>query len=166
MIEKLGHTKRMQTIRKEWIREGKPRGTLEGLESSQQKAEGRGRSSGAAQNHSSTMAPFEKARSPVHTNVVDEEDHAAYAAAPRPAKEDDKAKCTDTSKDSLFIPDDEEETLGDEPPDDDLDALLAEDETRSAKMVAFSPRKAPPTSQMEDNFDDDMEAMAGLDDIW
>lgn len=164
MIEKLGHTKRMQTMRKEWIRESKPQEILEASESTKQKADDRGQSPRAVQDKLPTVALLEVPRTPTHIYAIDDEDDDINAAIPRLAKEGDKAKRTNASKDSLFVSDDEE-VVGGQPLDDDLDALLAEDQTERAKP-ALSLKQAPLSSQMKDKFEDDMEAMAGLDDMW
>jgi replication fork protection complex subunit Csm3/Swi3 len=162
IIEKLGHTKRMQTMRKEWIRESKPQDTLDASENFTKKADYAEKSSRLAQDQSPAVAPLERPRTPVDANGIDDEDDEIYAATPRPGKEGSKVK-HDASKESLFISDDEE-ALGEQPQEDDLDALLAEDETKKAEGAALPTEQDQSRQQMEDNFEDDMEAMAGLDD--
>ncbi|KAK4695410.1 replication fork protection complex subunit TIPIN/Csm3/Swi3, partial [Lecanoromycetidae sp. Uapishka_2] len=164
MIEKLGHTKRMQTMRKEWIRESKPLEPLDELENTTEKTNDRTKSSKAAQIQPPIVAPLESARIPIHTNALNNKDDF-YEASASLAEKGDEAKRTDTSNDSLFVSEDEK-VVSDQPPDDDLDALLAEDDTRRAEGSALSPRQAHINSRTEDNFDDDLEAMAGLDDMW
>ena len=55
-----------------------------------------------------------------------------------------------------------------QPPDDDLDALLAEDEMKQSASTAVTARQgqAQGHTGQEPNFDDEMEAMAGMDDMW
>jgi len=159
MIKKLGHTKRMQTMRKEWIRENKPRENLDATESTTQEADERERTSRPAQNQSPAL---ETPRTPVQTNAIDDDDDELYAATPRPDKNDTNGTPNKTSTDSLFIFD-EGEAVEDQPPEDDLDVWLAEDETKQAERADVSSGTNQLRPRMEDNFDDDMEAMAGLD---
>ena len=70
-------------------------------------------------------------------------------------------------QESLFLSDDNDS----QPSEDDLDALLAEDMQKEAgaKLVnaKVNHQGLPQSvSQVEQNFDDDLEAMAGLDDMW
>ncbi|KAL2355285.1 chromosome segregation in meiosis protein 3 [Cryomyces antarcticus] len=123
IIEKLGHSKRMQMMRKQWIDEGKPGATVED-----------------------------------HTEVQLE------------------------SITNEGLPLDEVQTSGRgerriDPDEDELDALLAEDTLRNDPA-----RNDPETSSLfgtgytnathktrpsgEDDFDDEMEAMVGMDDMW
>ena len=75
------------------------------------------------------------------------------------------SKITTQTDDSLLFSDDEApKALGVEDPDD-LDALLAEDEQRqkeSSKVSFTGPSKTK--DRVPDEFDDEMEAMAGYDD--
>ena len=64
---------------------------------------------------------------------------------------------------SLFISDDEGE---DQPAEDDLDALLAEDAhdvTKNADREATASLKE---FVVADDFNDEMEVMAGMEDMW
>ena len=160
MIEKLGHSKRMKTMRKEWINEGKPKGTLEDISISTMKE---------SMNAPSTSKPDEapKSKDPtaqLQTPSADAtNDDDLYSATPRIPS---SARWQPAPGDSLFISDDES---GDHPPDDDLDLLLAEDSMKdlSARPVASDHHDGRTKSvRREDNFDDEMEAMAGMDDIW
>ena len=146
-------------MRKEWICENKPRENLDATESSTQKAEERERILRPAQNQSPAL---ETPRIPVQTNAIDDEDDELYAATPRPARKDSNGKPNKTSTDSLFISD-EETAVEDQPPEDDRDVWLAEDETKQAEKADMSSRTNQLRPRIEDNFDDDMEAMAGLD---
>ena len=169
MIEKLGHTKRLQTMRKEWINEGKPRETLQTLGS------GGGRS--GTQHTGQTMSkpkidwpsaaePSERHQTHSAVSAIDADDDI-YKATPKPAPWDLPNKRKETSKVSLFVSD--EDGAGHEPPEDDLDALLAEDELKEATTTAALAAKAQKSPVVRDNFDDEMEAMGGMggmDDMW
>ena len=62
IIEKLGHTKRMQTMRREWIQEGKPRGTLGNLKEGAEKPAGQQKSK---PEYSWEVEPTERPQTPV-----------------------------------------------------------------------------------------------------
>lgn len=68
----------------------------------------------------------------------------------------------EASADTLFLPANNDEPL------DELDALLAEDDAVHAALTADG--RAPPKESLDDstkhNFDDEMEAMAEIDDMW
>ena len=54
-----------------------------------------------------------------------------------------------------------------QPPDDELDALLAEDEMKEPTSTAVTAKQeVQGYTGREENFDDEMEAMAGMDDMW
>ena len=55
-------------------------------------------------------------------------------------------------------------TMGDDPDEDELDALLAE----GAEAVSITPRTLPsrPSAAEHDPFADEMEAMADMEDMW
>ena len=166
MIEKLGHNKRMQTMRKEWINGGKPRDTLESFGSGGEKSVTQQTSSKPRQDQSTAAKPTERSRTPPNGNTIDVDDDL-YEATPEPAREDPSTKGKETSKESLFMSDDEE--AGDQPPEDDLDALFAEDDMKEATSAAAPAAKVQESPGRDDNFDDEMEAMAGMggmDDMW
>ncbi len=52
---------------------------------------------------------------------------------------------------------------GHEPEMDELDMLMAEDSARPERQKTFQQAARTPD---DDDFDDEMEAMAGLDDMW
>ena len=166
MIEKLGHTKRMQTMRKEWINEGKPRDSLEDFRSGGKKSVTQQTSSKPRQDQSPAAKPTKRPRTTPNGNAIDI-DNDLYGATPEPAREDPSTKRKETSKEKLFMSDDEEAC--DQPPEDDLDALLADDDMKEATSTAVPAVKAQESLGRDDNFDDEMEAMAGMggtDDMW
>jgi replication fork protection complex subunit Csm3/Swi3 len=137
IIEKVGHTKRMQVDRKAWIDEGKPRRTRED----------------------------------------DEEDAGAPAAEQAPGSQDERMGGLETENDPerpAVVPDMQnssdhvletvEATTGEDPDEDELDALLAE----SAQPQAGTSRVLPlhTASAQDDPFADEMEAMADMEDMW
>ncbi|MCJ1379313.1 chromosome segregation in meiosis- protein [Xylographa soralifera] len=182
IIEKLGHTKRLQTMRREWIKEGRP---LERREEEAASSEISSQPTAIA-----TGTRTEEGLANAHTTGVNE-------TASRPPTSKPTPSASKSSKEeSLFISDDDldphpsddeldallaEDALlttsttpaitpgarrpheaDQHPPDDDLDALLAED--------TFHPPSAPtaarPSTTKHDEFEDEMEAMAGMDDMW
>ncbi|PVI06161.1 Swi3-domain-containing protein [Periconia macrospinosa] len=135
MIEKLGHTKNMQMMRKAWIDEGKPR------------------------------------------DKSDPEDEVEDAVmAERPPQEQDRSELGDVADTNRLLEGQAEgveqaqriqDTAGQanmQPEEDELDALLAE----GADFM--NSQKADPTPKTvaaeDDPFADDMEAMAGMEDMW
>ncbi|KAL6718303.1 chromosome segregation in meiosis-related protein [Lecanora helva] len=152
IIEKLGHTKRMQTMRKEWIDEGKTVEKPSSLEQSSKQKDANQLSRGLT----SGIEPAPRVRTP----VSDENNVHSGAVAARPTEAGHSPSRKGDPAESLFISDDEDPS--EQPPEDDLDALLAEDQANSAAMsqpITNSVRRA-------DEFDDEMEAMANMDDMW
>ena len=130
IIEKLGHTKRMQTMRREWIRDGKP----------ESKADNAPHPANA---HSTANV------SQASSNTVDRD----LSSAPIGARVSGQPLGNGAAEESLFVSDHEAD---DQPPDDDLDALLAED--ARARTAITTPM---PISR-RDEFEDEMEAMVGI----
>lgn len=162
MIEKLGHRKRVQTMRREWIDEGKPgRGTVE-------ETDGVGDEDPSVdrQAHRSPdgVAPgIERLCTPPPARDDDED---LYSATPQAVQEQRRREREAEAGKSLFVSDDE----GDGGPDgDELDALLAEDGFQtdlgmSNSIVPQAPGHAD--GRRGDDSDEEMEAMAGMDDMW
>lgn len=164
MIEKLGHTKRLQTMRREWINEGKPReprGTLGSVESVARKREMKKPGSGPRQDQSPAAKSTLRQETPV---VIDHNDEDFYTATPKPAGRDAVSRTVVPLAETLFLSDDED--LGDQPSDDGLDALLADDDTKQEQNPRITPLQRPSSLGGEENFDDEMEVMAAMDDIW
>ena len=134
IIEKVGHTKRMQIMRKDWIDEGKPRRAAEPDSDDDMAAE-------------ATVQPSTEDMDGVQSGAghdPEQQEHshepAAHAA---------------------------EQTANEGPDDDELDALLAESEQQPSIPVQQTlPTRPMPTTQDDDPFADEMEAMADMDDMW
>lgn len=156
MIEKLGHTKRMQTMRREWINEGKPRLNAEESETEAPVAEDvRG---GPAHQLQETGERDGRPRTP----ALQDPDTDLYSATPREAREQSRTQQKKgAAGESLFLSDDE---AGAQPSGDELDALLAEDDFNTD--AARPPTSTLDSHQRKDDFEDEMEAMAGMEDMW
>lgn len=161
MIEKLGHTKRMQAMRKEWINEGKPKETIEdALISTTNNSTEESRISKSDQ----APRPIDRLERPQTPAADVSNDDDLYSATPnRPSNIYRTGSAPDHS---LFVSDDES---GDHPPDDDLDLLLAEDSMQDpiteTKAKDHHDDKGNSNSR-EDNFNDEMEALADMGDMW
>lgn len=158
MIEKLGHTKRMQTMRKEWINEGKPKETMENASISTAKGS-RGESrTPKADGASVSSNPPERPRTP----AVGDPNDDLYSASPRRPNNGHQQDSAPSG--SLFISDEESDN---QPLDDDLDLLLAEESMHNASTRPDA-KDLPILNDGggKDNFEDEMEALAGMDDTW
>ena len=165
IIEKLGHTKRLQTMRKEWINEGKPRDPAEDWGTVGQKPNGQHPSPASGLGKSPITRPSEGPRTPAATNAVNADEDEIYDATPKKLRETLTANRNQNSEEGLFLS--EEEEVSYQPPDDELDALLAEDEMKeSASTAVTTKQEAQGHTGREADFDDEMEAMAGMDDMW
>ena len=160
MIEKLGHKKQLQIMRKEWINEGKPKEKYSENEVSSELPNRRQDSPSAIQRPTSADDTAQRPEEELAGDWTDDDIFGPQVSA----KAMKERRAEDTSKDSLFIGN--EEMGNDAPPEDDLDALLAEDEV-NAQTTSTASREQNNKSRSEDvNFDDEMEVMAGLDDMW
>ncbi|KAA6412821.1 MAG: replication fork protection component swi3 [Lasallia pustulata] len=162
IIEKLGHAKRMQTMRREWIDEGKPKDryadgpTVNGQVTNQQEPELQPRPSESKVDSSGPPNIDGTLRSGFTSTCGPEEpDSVSSQSLQGPKKGIDAV-----GDESLFISNDEGE---DQPADDDLDALLAEDVTKNAVREATAAVKAVAAAG---DFNDEMEVMAGMEDMW
>jgi len=181
IIEKLGHTKGMQTMRREWIDEGKPKSSFDKeLDQSRSISASTGKGSdlpieanrakerlGPASTPDADIAqPQQRPQTPPGPPLDADDD--LYTATPgavrvtmAPSKE------TKSSKDSLFVREDTTGPRSEE--EDDLDKLLAEDAANGEQYHTDSAGgNAGRTSALPaaDDFQDEMEAMAGMDDMW
>ncbi|EXJ80859.1 hypothetical protein A1O3_07145 [Capronia epimyces CBS 606.96] len=125
LIEKVGHSKRMQMMRKEWIDEGKP-GYIK--DRRRQKLD--------EEREINDLYGDDKAMNKHNSGTADGDD-------------------------SLFIPDPDAshklaENQNDMPEDDDLDALLAEQETSTTQRPSFRPQTA---KDIDSEGDDDLDAL-------
>ena len=161
MIEKLGHTKRMQTMRKEWINEGKPNQTIQ--DASTNTASNSTEESRASKSDEAPRSINQPQRPQTPAAEVSNDDDLYSATPKRLSNVHRKGSAPD---DSLYVSDDEP---GDHPPDDDLDLLLAEDSRQDPTTMTttkdYNDDKSISNSR-EDSFDDEMEALADMGDIW
>ncbi|KAL8735713.1 MAG: hypothetical protein Q9181_002716 [Wetmoreana brouardii] len=165
IIVKLGHTKRMQTMRREWINEGKSREKYDdrAIPQQTQEAPAAGKElreqQSAANNHQTpTVSDIH------HSPAFSDED--LYSASPRQPQERMREETFRDSTDTLFLPDDDAD---DHPAEDDLDALLAEADVDNEKESNTTPKKLSKQKYRSpgrrDSFDDEMKAMAEMEDI-
>ena len=166
MIEKLGHKKRLQTMRREWIDEGKPRINHNQEREADTQSPGANRDTDD-NNTGATTLPSRTTRTETPPRVEDADDDL-YSATPQAVLEERRRKRGGAVEESLFLSDDEGGAP--EPPsEDELDALLAENSLQDlgpSAMNAERPRLDNKQKRMEENFDDEEEAMAGMDDMW
>ncbi|KIW32217.1 uncharacterized protein PV07_03777 [Cladophialophora immunda] len=137
LIEKVGHSRRMQVMRKEWIDEGKP-GYIRDREAKE-----------TAENEKEADKENDDLFARDHAGADNADQEAANAGV---GAEDD----------SLFVPDlhhnkaNNKNDDGMLPDDDDLDALLAEQETRiTTRPLAVS----NPAEDNDSEGDDDLDAL-------
>lgn len=152
IIEKLGHTKRMQLLRRDWINEGKVQVTNKD-----------------ASNHDQTSAPIEQTiskPSKVHSHKSNITAESTNHGDPNSAKSStpDHTLNWPPSQDpneELFVSEKEDEDLLS---DDDLDAIHIEDilEDPSIRKSNFGIPQSLPVAIEHSvvEFDDEMEAMA------
>ena len=96
IIEKLGHTKRMQTMRREWIQEGKPQETLGNLREVAEKPAGQQKSE---QEYAWEVEPTVRPQTPVAL-LRDGDD--LYAATPKSGR-DDGTRDGNSEREYLFL---------------------------------------------------------------
>ena len=167
MIEKLGHKKGLQTMRREWINEGKPRDKFD-----QDKPENMARLDELRLEAKPESSPKEAGKTtPELDNLLGLDVGNLYSATPKqPGKNDKRSDNSQIEKDTLFLSDDELDLQPQDDDMDDLDALLAEDDLRkSLNLEATMGQEQSIATKVvpkDDNFDDEMEAMAGMDDVW
>lgn len=169
----MGHKKRMQSMRMEWIDEGKPRSSVH-EDSLFDEPALPPRENGEREKTTVRVAPiFEKAtteRPKTPEAGGDAEMDNLYDATPRPTRQ--KGTDAETRPTSLFGggasifgP---SKTVDGGPPEDDLDALVTEDEMLQASSgnAQLAPTAGNAPIGQEPNFDDEMEAMAEMEDMW
>lgn len=163
-------------MRMEWINEGKPKQPVEDDNLyNEPQIEPREPS-----RQSTRIAPIferqttETLKTPATRNSNNDEDDI-YRATPGTTKESSGLAASlfggdsgnsNSNSNSIFGPKKPAEPVDDGPPEDDLDALFAEEDFLSGPSAS----KAVPTHPTQhDNFDDDEEAMAemgGMDEMW
>lgn len=151
-------------MRREWIDEGKPRRTTieeDAIPDDEPRKD--------MQDHE---LPNDKSSGSVHgarprtPPPARDADDDLYGATPQAVQEQRRREREAEAGKSLFLSDDE----GDDGPEgDELDALLAEDDfQQDGGMSNSTVLRAPSHAHAgpEEDFNDEMEAMAGMDDMW
>ncbi|EUC42750.1 hypothetical protein COCMIDRAFT_102682 [Bipolaris oryzae ATCC 44560] len=133
IIEKVGHTKRMQVMRKDWIDEGKPRRAADRDSDEEDRAA-----------EETTVQQTTEGMDGVRISTGNGLEHQSSVQAP--------------------VLDTTEHTAGEEPDEDELDALLAESEQPATTLTKTLPTRPMPAQ--DDPFADEMEAMADMDGMW
>ncbi|KUJ09313.1 Swi3-domain-containing protein [Mollisia scopiformis] len=168
MVEKMGHKKRMQMMRMEWINEGKPRPDNDDLfdEPTLPPRENEGREKTVPLAPIFEKRASERPRTPQPDADVDAEMDDLYDATPKAAR-------TQTQPGSLFggagtsIFGNAKTVTEDEPLEDDLDTLLAEEEMLQATSGNAQPAlAASKVAEVETAIDDDEEAAMAEMDMW
>jgi replication fork protection complex subunit Csm3/Swi3 len=168
MIEKLGHKKRMQMMRREWIQEGKPKPPRDDDE------EDFVIPTEDAVPADTSASNTEKQSSNVESRSETQQTGGALARNnhnPFGEEEPDEDELDALLAESEDVPasNDTQPAEDQEPDEDELDALMAEDAINDhapkslfgGPVSATTAANAAPTRQ--DEFDDDEEAMAGMD---
>jgi replication fork protection complex subunit Csm3/Swi3 len=139
MIEKLGHSKRIQYMRKEWIDESKPKRSAE--DSDDEDADAHVSATVAATDSMEGIQSDQRAQ---EANPVGQ-DEGSNQPRPEPAPATSDAA---------------------EPDEDELDALLAgEAGSNPLNKPATQPLQQREAAE-QDAFADEMDAMADMDDFW
>ncbi|CZR62924.1 related to CSM3 Protein required for accurate chromosome segregation during meiosis [Phialocephala subalpina] len=169
MVEKMGHKKRMQMMRMEWINEGKPKPDNDDLFDEPTLP---ARENGEREKDVPLAPIFEKRASerpktPEANADVDVEMDDLYNATPRAARKQPAEVTASQNGTSIFGNATTAPAVEDEPFDDDLDALLAEEEMLQATSGNAQPVPAiSKTIVAESGFDDDEEAAMAEMDMW
>lgn len=144
MIEKLGHKKRIQIMRREWIQESKPRGKYDEMDATKE-SEGTFCSEAEVRHRDTTRD---------NANVCD-----TIERQPMPNTDQSGLSPSDAPE-TLFLP---HAMTDDQPPDDDLDALLAEtaDDDEVRLFTNPNPTNWREPDTRKDDFDDE-EALAAM----
>ncbi len=146
MIEKLGHTKRIQVYRKEWIHEGKPKPSEDEYADS---------GLGAKDSRHTEGQTSERTH---HADEGNQPRGHGDSSDPIVLRDDPEADARGETRNPSAGPEE------DIPAPDDLDALLDEDLATPGPTSLFGP--GPPrnhSSRQDDDFADDLEAMQDLD---
>lgn len=172
MIEKLGHKKRMQMMRREWIQEGKPKPPRDDDEEDfvipDENAVPENNNAHTSAEQSNAVDSMPEAQSnegaqarnnhnPFGEEEPDEDELDALLA------ESESVPLPTTKQNNTQPADDQE------PDEDELDALMAEDAMNDSVPKSLfggpvsSNTATNAASQPRDEFDDDEEAMAGMD---
>lgn len=164
IVEKLGHTKRMQVMRREWINEAKSKDYLAGGPTPRTQAlvvEEPG--SHTQENLSNTVRTQDRPQTHIANDIDDDE---LYSATPRKLLEIRQKETRVDADESLFVSDVENDIS---PSGDELDALLAEEDDRDRTNASdnhVQPHFPSKSKEIEPVFDDEMEAMADMNSMW
>ena len=154
----------MQTMRREWINEGKPRQAVEeDAVSDEPTVRDKQGYEVPDVTPSGSLNPARPQTPPPAESLDDD----LYSATPQAVQEQRRKTREADAEKNLFISDDDD--AGGEPSGDELDALLAEDgfqEQAGTPHTTMPPDTSHADARREDTFDDEMEAMAGMDDMW
>lgn len=152
-------------MRREWINEGKPHNRDAEPDANFQLPAVNATADDTARVTSAQPERTERPVTPLRNENIDDD---LYDATPRAVLDERRRKRDAAAAGSLFISDDEG-AGGDPPSEDELDALLAEDVLMDLGPSAGNAQQAKSDAKNQDggeNFDDEMEAMAGMDDMW
>jgi replication fork protection complex subunit Csm3/Swi3 len=156
MIEKLGHSRRMQITRRTWIDESKPKTSIEDDDAE----------------HEPLPATSNPGSQPSATGVKHQE-HISAEASLRPSRGIDELDTTSQQRTNGAGPSAGSSVVDRGAPDDDeLDALLAEDPdlsrtAQNGKLNEITPSQGShrPNSRTEQSFEDDEEMLREFD-MW
>lgn len=169
----MGHKKVMQLARMEWINEGKPHSSVHEDSLFDEPALPT-RPEGEREKTASRIAPIfekpasERPKTPAQDPDAGDDDDI-YNATPKATRQNPEGSVQQATSifgpgaTSIFGPQ-TNDVADDGPPEDDLDALLAEEE-----MMQESAKTAPPplgaskAAAPRNDFEDEMEAMAEMD---
>ncbi|KIX02532.1 uncharacterized protein Z518_08473 [Rhinocladiella mackenziei CBS 650.93] len=174
LVEKAGHSKRMQVMRKEWIDEGKPGYIKEKTKKADEEREKEGDTDDLSAGDSKTSGNNWENNASVSPRV-DAEGGSLFIPDSRPTRDDENNLPEDDELDALLAQQDNARAPHapkstsrqamdlDSEGEDDLDALLAEQETRRGPPTASAPSdtsKSKPSPFDEDDEDpDDLDAL-------
>lgn len=169
MVEKLGHKKKIQIYRKEWIDEGKPRSADDDLDDFIATRGNQTIDRGAGEGRDTLDNIPEEAQ--VVRDVLPGRDHEQLSpqGGNEPDEDELDALLQEASAETFQTQSPTIKTRQSiqEPDEDELDALLAEDGPAAAAPKSLfggpSSREKSPPKQPVDDFADEEEAMAGLD---
>lgn len=175
IIEKLGHKKRMQIMRREWINEGKPKPSedveVELPEGGQEAHDSAAGTTRADVEHQETEPRIDGEQHQTMEAQTRNTDTAPSQRAGSPDEDELDALLVEDMPAAPGVPA-ASSHQADEPDDDELEALLAEEMNgapgsdpmgRSGPGPASEPRKSPREKSQDDEFADEMEAMEGLE---
>lgn len=136
MIEKLGHSKQMARIRKEWIEDGKPRHSTDHQDDDYDEHV----PDMSVNQGSENMQGVESGNAP---QIPQEEKNSHESPS--------------------GVTGDMAQAPGDDPDEDDLDAWLAESEALEQSLTSARPPPRPTIAEADDLFADEMEVMAEME---